>query len=216
MRQIGQTGYRLVTLNDSRQCMRQIGQIGYRLGTLNDSRQCIRQIGQTGHRLVTLNDSRQCIRQIGQTGYRLVTLRGAWRDHSFPEPFSWFLPQNRPWKSEDHLCMLFFIEMSKERLEKSERTPPVSLRPWALAYSRDRPYNFSCLSALSKKRRFRSFFPDLGCHLASKSLSWPAMPVSNKKQEFEQWKRIKLFDDFWVRAYRFDFAPRRRPRARSM
>ena len=89
--------------------------------------------------------------------------------------------------------MLFCIEMSKERLEKSERTPPVLWRPWALAYSRDRPYNFSCQSALSKNSRFRSFFSDLGCHLASKSLSWPAMPVSNKKQEFEQWKRIKLF-----------------------
>ena len=47
--------------------------------------------------------------------------------------------------------------MSKERLEKSERTPPVSWRPWALAYSPDRPYNFSCLSAVSKKRRFGSF-----------------------------------------------------------
>ena len=132
-------------------------------------------------------------------------------------PWAIFLifTQNRPWKSEDHLCMLFFSEMSKERLEKSERTTPVSWRPWALAYSRDRPYNFSCLSALSKNGRFRSFFSDLGCHLASKSLSWPAMPVSNKKQEFEQRKRIKLFADFWVRAYRFNFAPRRRPRARS-
>ena len=38
--------------------------------------------------------------------------------------------------------MLFFIEMQKERLEKSERTPPVSWRPWTLAYSRDRPYSF--------------------------------------------------------------------------
>ena len=36
------------------------------------------------------------------------------------------------------------------------------------------------------------------------------MSVSNKKQEFEQRKRIKRFDDFWVRAYRFDFAPKRR------
>ena len=68
--------------------------------------------------------------------------------------FTW----NRPWKSEDHLCTLFFIEMSRERLEKSERTPPVSWRPWALAYSRDRPYNFSCLSAVSKNGHFRSFF----------------------------------------------------------
>ena len=64
--------------------------------------------------------------------------------------------------SEDHLCTLFFIEMSKEKLEKSKRTPPVSWRPWALAYSRDRPYNFSCLSALSKDGRLRSFFSTFG------------------------------------------------------
>ena len=32
------------------------------------------------------------------------------------------------------------------------------------------------------------------------------MPVSKKKQEFEKQKRIKLFGDFWVHAYRFDFA----------
>ena len=124
--------------------------------------------------------------------------------------------RNRPWMSEDHLSTLFFIEMLKERLEKSERTPPVSWRPWALAYSRDRPYNLSCLSAMSKNGRLLSFSSALGCHLARKSLWWPAMLVSNKKQEFEQRKRIKLLDDFWVRAYRFDFSPRRRPRARSM
>ena len=117
--------------------------------------------------------------------------------------FTW----NRSWKSEDHLCMLFFIEMSKERLEKSERIPPVSWRPWALAYSRDRPYNFSCLSAMSKNGRLHSFSSALGCHFARKSLSWPATSVSNKKQEFEQRKRIKLFDGFWVRAYWFDSPP---------
>ena len=105
--------------------------------------------------------------------------------------------------------------ISKERLEKSERTPPVSCRPWVLAYSRDRPYKLSCLSAMSKNGRLRSFSSALGCYLARKSLWWPAMSVSNKKQEFEQRKRIKLLDDFWVCAYRFDFAPRRWPWARS-
>ena len=144
------------------------------------------------------------------------TLKGSVERSSLPWAIFLIFTRNRPWKSEDHLCTLFFIEMSKESLEKSERTPPVSWRPWALAYSRDQPYNFSCLSAVSKNRRFRSIFSALGCHLARKSLSWPAMSVSNKKQEFEQRKRIKLFDDFWVRAYRFDFAPRRRPRARSI
>ena len=154
--------------------------------------------------------------EVKKSDQKLESLRGAWRDHCFPEPFSWFLhkPGLESLKITSACC--FFIELSKERLEKSKRTPPVSWRPWALAYSRDRPYNSSCLSALSKNGRFRSFFSDLGCHLASKSLSRPAMPISNKKQEFEQWKRIKLFTDFWVRAYRFDFAPRRRHRARSM
>ena len=141
-------------------------------------------------------------------------LRGAERS-LLPWAIFLIFTRNRPWKSEDHLFTLFFIEMSKERLEKSERTPPVSWRPWALAYSCDQPYNFSCLSAVSKNRRFSSFFSALGCHLARRSFSWPGMQVSNKKQEFEQRKRIKLFDDFWVRAYRFDFAPRRWPRARS-
>ena len=79
-------------------------------------------------------------------------------------PWAIFLifTRNRPWKSEDHLCTLFFIELSREKLEKSERTPPVSWHPWALTYSRDRPYNFSCLSAVSKNRRFSSFFSALG------------------------------------------------------
>ena len=70
--------------------------------------------------------------------------------------------RNRPWMSEDHLSTLFFIEMSKERLEKSERTPLVSWRPWAMAYSRDRPYNLSCLSAMSKNGPLRSFSSAFG------------------------------------------------------
>ena len=133
-------------------------------------------------------------------------------------PWAIFLifTRNRPWKSEDHLCMLFFIEMSKERLEKSEKTPPVSWRPWALAYSRDRPYNFSCLSAVSKKRRFSSFFSALGCHLARKSFPWPAMPVSNKKKSLSSENESNC--SMTSECVRTDsiLPPRRRPRARSM
>ena len=134
-------------------------------------------------------------------------LRGAWKCQCFPEPFSWFLHEKglESLKTNSARCF-FFIEISKERLEKSERTPPVWWRPWALAYSRDRPYNFSCLSAMSKKGRFRKHFSAFGWHLARKSLSWPTMTVSNKKQEFEQRKRIKLFDDFWVRVCRLILA----------
>ena len=48
-------------------------------------------------------------------------LRGAWRDHCFPAPFFLIFTRNRPSKSEDHLCRLFFIEMSKKRLEKKRK-----------------------------------------------------------------------------------------------
>ena len=75
---------------------------------------------------------------------------------------------------------------------------------------------FMPVSGVEKRPFSQFFFSAFGCHLARKSLSRRVMAVSNKKQEFEQRKRIKLFDEFWVRAYRFDFAPRRRPRARSI
>ena len=90
--------------------------------------------------------------------YTQASLKGSVERSLLPWAIFLIFTRNRPWKTEDHLCTLFFIEMSKERLEKSERTPTVSWRPWALAYSRDRPYNFSCLSAVSKNRRFRCFF----------------------------------------------------------
>ena len=45
-------------------------------------------------------------------------LRGAWRDHCFNETFSWFLHKAGPSQSKNHLCTLFFIDMSKERRAK--------------------------------------------------------------------------------------------------
>ena len=120
-------------------------------------------------------------------------LRGAWRDHRFPEPFSWFLHETGLESLNVPSPRCYLLKCQRKVSKKAKETPPVSWRPWALAYSRDRPYNFSCLSAVSKNRHFRSFFSALGCHLARKSLLWPAMLVYNKKQEFEQRKRIKLF-----------------------
>ena len=87
--------------------------------------------------------------------------------------------------------------MSKERLEKSERTPPVSSRPWALAYSPDRPYNSSCLSAVSKKRRFGSFsrlrsviwrgkaFREQQCQFLTRNKSLSSENESNCSMTFE-------------------------------
>ena len=60
-----------------------------------------------------------------------------------------------------------------------------------------------------EKRPSSQFFLGLEFLSARKSISWPATvkPISNKKQEFEQRKRIKLLDNFWalecVRTYMY-------------
>ena len=66
-----------------------------------------------------------------------VFLKGAWRDHCFPTPFSWFLLNaDLSWRPKDHFCKLFIIEMLPERHEKGERRPPVSWRPCACVQPR--------------------------------------------------------------------------------
>ena len=143
-------------------------------------------------------------------------LRGAWRDHCFPEPFSWFLHETglESLKITSARCFLLKCQRKDSKKAKEHGQFRGVLGRWRTA-AIDRTTFHAC-QRCRKTAVLAVFFPALGCHLARKSLSWPAMPVSNNKQEFEQRKRIKLFDDFWVRAYRFDFAPRRRPRARSM
>ena len=111
--------------------------------------------------------------------------------------------------------------MSKESLEKSERTPPVSWRPWALAYSRDRPYNFSCLSAVSKNRRFRSFFSALGVIWRGKAFRDQQCQflTRNKRLNIENESNCSMTSEC-VRTYgvpiRFCPEASRRPRARSI
>ena len=143
-------------------------------------------------------------------------LRGAWRDHCFPEPFSWFLHETglESMKIISARCFRFKCRRKDSKKAKEHRQFRGVFGRWRTA-----PIDRTTFHACQRCRKndvLAVFFSASGCHLARKSLSWTAMPVSNKKQEFEQRKRIKLFDDFWVRAYRFDFAPRRRPRARSM
>ena len=144
-----------------------------------------------------------------------IKLRGAWRDHCFPEPFSWFLHETglESLKITSARCFLLKCQRKNSKKAKEHRQFRGVLGRWRTA-AIDRTTFHAC-QRCRKTAVFAVFFSALGCHLVRKSLSWPAMPVSKKKQEFEQRKRIKLFDDFWVRAYPFDFAPRRRPRARS-
>ena len=147
-------------------------------------------------------------------GFQLI--KGSVERSLLPRAIFLIFTQNKPWKSEDHRCTLFFIEMSKERLEKSERTPPVSWRPWALAYSRDRPYNFSYLSAVSKNRLLAVFsrlwgviwrgkaFLDQQCQFLTRNKSLSSENESNCSMTSEYVRTDSILP------------PRRRPRARSM
>ena len=118
------------------------------------------------------------------------------------------------WRSP--LYAFFPLKCQRKGSKKAKEHPRVRgvLGRWRTA-AIDRTIFHGCQR--SRKTAVFAVFPRLwGVIWRAKSLPWPAMPVSNKKQEFEQQKRIKLFDDFWVRANRFDFALRCRPRARSM
>ena len=66
---------------------------------------------------------------------KIKEIKGSVERSLLPSAIFLIFTRNRPWKSEDHLCTLFFIEMSKEKLEKSERTQPVLWLPWALVFN---------------------------------------------------------------------------------
>ena len=147
---------------------------------------------------------------------RLVCLEGSVERSSLPWAISWFLHETglESLKITSARCFLLKCQRKVSKKAKEHRQFRGVLGRWRTA-AIDRTTFHAC-QRCRKTAVFAVFFSALGCHLARKSLPWPAMSLSNKKQEFEQRKRIKLFDDFWVRAYRFDFAPRRRPRARSI
>ena len=140
-------------------------------------------------------------------------LRGAWRNHCFPAPFSRFLHETglERLKITSACCFSLKCQRKDSKKVKEHRHFSGVLGRWCTA-AIDRTTFHACQWC----RKTAVFAVSSRSHLARKSLSWPAMPVSNKEQAFEQGKRIKLFNDFWVRAYWFDFAPRCRPRARSM
>ena len=129
-----------------------------------------------------------------------------------------------PSKARPTMLAFTSIEMSKERLEKSERTLPVSWRPWALAYSPDRLYNFHACQQC-RKTPFWHFFSASGCQLARKFGEEIWRGNAFREQQYQFLTRNKSLSSGnesncsmtseW-RAYRFDFTPRRRCRARSM
>ena len=59
------------------------------------------------------------------------------------------------WRSPLHAVFYWNVKGMTKKKAKEHRQ--IWLRPWALAYSRDRRYNFSCMSVVSKNRRFAVF-----------------------------------------------------------
>ena len=94
---------------------------------------------------------------LAQCVKRSHSLREAWRDHCFPEPFSWFLHKTGLESLKITSACCFLLKCQRKDSKKANEHRQFSWRPWALAYSRDWPYNFSCLSALSKNGRFAVF-----------------------------------------------------------
>ena len=126
-------------------------------------------------------------------------LRGAWTDHCFPAPFSWFLHETglECLKITSPRCFSLKCQRKDSKKVKEHRQFRGVLGRWRTA-AIDHTTCHACQRC--RKTAVFAVFPRLlGCYLARKSLWWPAMLVSNKKQEFAQRKRIKLFDDFWLR-----------------
>ena len=101
-----------------------------------------------------------CIFVVWRSSFK--NLRRAWRDHCFPAPFSWFLHKTGLESMKITSARCFSLKCRRKDSKKVKEH--CQFRPWALAYSRDWPYNVSCLSAMSKNGRLRSFFSALGCH----------------------------------------------------
>ena len=101
--------------------------------------------------------------------------------------------QNRPWESEDHLCTLFLIEMSKERLEKTRKNIASFVASLGAGVQPRSTVQLQVLMpvAVLKNGRFRSFFSALGVIWREKAFRDEQCQFLIRN-EFEQRKRIKL------------------------
>ena len=143
-------------------------------------------------------------------------LRGAWRDHRFPEPFSWFLHETglESLKITSARCFSLKCQRKVSKKAKEHRQFRGVLGRWRTA-AIDRTTCHAC-QRCRETAVFAVFSRLWGVIWRGKAFRDQQCQFRTRNKSFEQRKRIKLFDDFWVRAYRFDFAPRRRPRARSI
>ena len=142
-------------------------------------------------------------------------LRGAWRDHRLPEPFSWFLHETglESLKITSARCFLLKCQRKVSKKAKEHHWFRGVLGRWRTA-AIDRTTFHAC-QRCRKTAVFAVFSRLWGVIWRGKAFRDQQCHFLTRNKSLSSEKRIKLFDDFWVRAYRFDFAPRRRPRARS-
>ena len=143
-------------------------------------------------------------------------LRGAWRDHCFPEPFSWFLHETglESLKITSARCFLLKCQRKDSKKAKEYRQFRGVLRRWRTA-----PIDRTTFHACQRCRKtavFAVFSRLRGVIWRGKAFREQQCQFLTRNKSLSSENESNSFDDFWVRAYRFDFAPRRRPRARSM
>ena len=111
-------------------------------------------------------------------------LRGAWRDHCFPEPFSWFLHETglESLKITSARCFLLKCQRKDSKKAKEHRQFRGVLGRWrTAAIDRFMPHSGV------EKPPFSQFFLGFGVSFGEEKpfVTSRAMPVSNKKEEFE-------------------------------
>ena len=83
--------------------------------------------------------------------------------HHFPDFFT--KQALKTWRSHLHAA---FTQMSSEKREKSERTPPSWWHPWVQAWIFDGLYNFPFMWAMLKNGRLAIAFNDQQCQIPAK------------------------------------------------
>ena len=135
----------------------------------------------------------------------MSSLRGAWRDHSLSHFPDFYTKQAlKVWRSPLHT--VFYWNVKGKTRKKRKNTASFMASLGTGVQPRSTVQLFMPVSRC-RKTAVLAVFSRLWGVIWRGKLFVTSNASSNKKQEFEQRKRIKLFDNFWVRAYRFDFAP---------
>ena len=133
------------------------------------------------------------------------TLRGAWRDHRLPEPFSWFLHETglESLKITSVRCFLLKCQRKDSKKAKEYRRFRGVIGRWRTA-AIDRTTFHAC--QWCRKTVVLAVFSRLwGVIWRGKAFRDQQCQFLTRNKSLSSENESNSFDDFWVRAYRFDF-----------